>query len=62
MDLDGTPVYPGNCEIRVRDASGVVYAAPSLVAHYMAVHRYLPPPGFQRALRYAFGGLWPVSE
>jgi len=42
MDLDGTPVYLGDCEIRVRDTSAVVYAAPSLLAHYMAIHDYVP--------------------
>jgi hypothetical protein len=51
MDLDGSPVFLGDCEIRVQDRAGVVYAAPSLLAHYMAAHAYLPPSQFLRALR-----------
>lgn len=53
--VDGSPVYLGDCEIRVRTRTGVVYAAPSLLAHYMAVHGYLPPPDFLQALRPAAG-------
>lgn len=40
----------GSAEIRVA-GNGVVYAAPALIAHYVAVHRYVPPPGFVDALR-----------
>jgi hypothetical protein len=35
----------GNGEIRVL-GDGVAYAAPSMIAHYVAVHRYLPPAEF----------------
>jgi hypothetical protein len=51
MELDGSPVFLGDCEIRVQARTGVVYAAPSLLAHYMAAHACLPPPEFLRALR-----------
>lgn len=40
----------GSAEIRIM-GDGVVYAAPTLIAHYVAAHRYLPPEGFVRALR-----------
>jgi hypothetical protein len=53
MEVDGSLVLLGNCEIRVRTRAGQAYAAPSLLAHYMAVHRYLPPPDFLEALRLA---------
>ena len=51
MELDGSPVLLGHCEIRIRDQDGTVYAAPSLLPHYMAAHHYLPPPGVLQALR-----------
>jgi|HubBroStandDraft_3_1064219.scaffolds.fasta_scaffold12870_1 hypothetical protein len=50
MEVDGTAVFLGHCEIRVRDEAGVLYAAPSLVAHYMGEHHYLPPAGFLEAV------------
>jgi hypothetical protein len=40
----------GNGEIRVAGARGRVYVAPVLVAHYVQVHRYLPPAEFVRAV------------
>lgn len=36
----------GNGEIRVTGADGTVYAAPVLIAHYVAAHGYRPPQGF----------------
>jgi len=53
MEVDGSLVLLGNWEIRVRTRAGQAYAAPSVLAHYMAVHGYLPPPGFLEALRLA---------
>jgi hypothetical protein len=43
----------GNGEIRVRGADGTLYAAPALIAHYVAEHSYLPPDGFIEAIREA---------
>ena len=40
----------GSAEIRI-PGDGVVYAAPTLVGHYVAAHGYLPPADFVRALR-----------
>lgn len=57
MEADGHEVWLGNAEIRVTDRNGVVYAAPSLVAHYISAHRYLPPPDFIEAVLDA-----PVTE
>jgi hypothetical protein len=46
MAADGAEIVLGNCEIRVQGSGPVVYAAPSLLAHYLAGHRYLPPRSF----------------
>ena len=43
----GSPL--GNGEIRVL-GNGVVYAAPSLICHYVAAHSYLPPAEFVAAV------------
>jgi hypothetical protein len=40
----------GNAEIRVVDAAGVRYAAPSLIHHYVSVHGYRPPQVFVDAV------------
>jgi len=40
----------GNGEIHVQGKDGVVYKAPVLVAHYVEVHKYLPPAEFIAAL------------
>jgi len=40
----------GMSEIRVFAAGGEIYAAPSLIFHYVKAHRYLPPAGFLAAL------------
>ena len=36
----------GNGEVRVDGASGLTYAAPALIWHYVAEHQYLPPREF----------------
>lgn len=40
----------GDAEIRVRHPDGRVFAAPTLVAHYVADHGYLPPAPFVEAV------------
>jgi hypothetical protein len=40
----------GSGEIRVFAEGGTIYAAPDLIYHYMAVHRYKPPDPFISAL------------
>jgi hypothetical protein len=40
----------GNGEVRVTAASGIVYAAPSLIWHYVVEHQYQPPQEFIRAV------------
>jgi hypothetical protein len=51
MKFDEREQMLGNGEIRVRGADGTLYAAPSLIAHYVADHSYLPPDGFIDAIR-----------
>jgi hypothetical protein len=41
----------GSAEIRVFSESNAIYAAPDLIYHYMAVHRYKPPDKFISALK-----------
>jgi len=50
MQFDGREVALGNGEVRVRAPDGRWYAAPTLVAHYVAVHGYLPPAPFVGAV------------
>lgn len=41
----------GMGELHATDSRGRTYAAPSLVIHYIAAHRYRPPEEFLNALR-----------
>jgi hypothetical protein len=50
MDLDGRRLKLGNGEVRVRAPDGRWYTAPTLVAHYVAAHGYLPPAPFVGAV------------
>lgn len=53
----------GNGEVRVGAATGVRYAAPTLIAHYVVDHGYVPPPEFQLAvIERVPGGCRPGSE
>jgi hypothetical protein len=40
----------GSAEIRVVGQGGTVYAAPTLICHYVAVHGYQPPQEFIEAV------------
>lgn len=46
LDLDGREVKLRNGEIRVHGSDGRWYTAPTLIAHYVAAHDYLPPGAF----------------
>lgn len=48
----GARLLLGGAEIRVFSPAGVVYAAPTLLFHYMSIHHYCPPDEFLHALRY----------
>lgn len=43
-------VWLGNGEIHVTGDDGVVYAAPTLIVHYIDRHGYSPPEQFLKAL------------
>jgi hypothetical protein len=40
----------GDAEVRVRASNGTVYAAPNLIVHYVAEHKYRPPDAFLGAV------------
>lgn len=50
ITVDGVALDLGDAEIRVAGRDGVVYAAPTLIAHYIGAHGYLPPAGFVEAV------------
>ncbi len=50
MTVDGDEVRLGNGEIRVPGANGIVYAAPTLICHYIGAHGYSPPQEFLEAV------------
>lgn len=45
----GERLLLGTAEIRAYGANGVLYAAPTLIYHYVAMHHYQPPDEFVRA-------------
>jgi len=44
------PLLLGSSEIRVFGRNGTIYAAPTLIYHYISIHHYKPPDEFLRAL------------
>jgi hypothetical protein len=50
LRIDPDPETCGNGEIRVSDKHGYTYVAPTLIAHYVSVHGYLPPQAFVDAV------------
>lgn len=46
QDHDGRQVHLGNGEVRLAGSDGRHYTAPTLVAHYVALHGYAPPEPF----------------
>ncbi len=51
FERNGQRLLLGTSEIRVFSRDGRIYAAPTLIYHYVAVHHYKPPDEFLRALR-----------
>lgn len=47
---DGLELNLGSAEIRVLSPDGFIFAAPTLIFHYVAVHNYKPPASFLMAL------------
>ena len=50
-ERNGQRLFLGTAEIRVFSRDGRIYAAPTLLYHYVAVHHYKPPDEFLKALR-----------
>ena len=50
-EKNGRRLFLGAAEIRVFSEQGQVYAAPTLIYHYVQVHHYHPPEEFLEALR-----------
>jgi len=53
--IEERPAWLGTGEIRAAGEGGVVFAAPSLVVHYVLDHHYAPPLEFVVAVVRAFG-------
>jgi hypothetical protein len=49
-ERNGERLLLGTSEIRVFAADGAIFAAPTLIYHYMVAHQYAPPAAFLRAL------------
>ncbi|MDC0672242.1 DUF7919 family protein [Nannocystis radixulma] len=60
-DYDGRTLFLGNGEIRVTGADRQVYAAPTLIAHYVADHHYAPPTVFVDAVTQLARRLWALQ-
>ena len=50
MERGGRKAWLGSAEIRVSGKDGIIYAAPTMVYHYVAAHNYLPPDEFIQAV------------
>ncbi len=46
----GNKIYIGDAEIRVKSKKGRIFAAPTLIIHYVKEHSYLPPQEFIEAI------------
>ncbi len=58
FERNGQRLSLGSAEIRVFSPEGAIYAAPTLIYHYVAVHHYKPPDEFLQALR----TLWDIER
>lgn len=50
LQMDEESVMLGSAEIWVPGREGCIYAAPTLIVHYVEAHEYLPPPEFIEAV------------
>ncbi len=54
-DWNGTRLILGSSEIRVFDHEGTIFAAPTLIFHYVLRHQYQPPTSFREAVTTSLG-------
>ena len=59
--LDDESRASGDAQVRVVGADGTIYAAPSLIEHYVTAHRYRPPQAFLDALVHGAGPSWELA-
>lgn len=59
-ELNGRKIGLGNGEIRVMGEDRVIYSAPTLIVHYVDIHRYLPPASFIEAVMKAASTMYVV--
>ena len=52
-ERNGEKLGLGSAEILVRSNSGITYAAPDLIYHYIVEHQYQPPQEFIEAVKTA---------
>jgi len=50
VEKDYETLLLGSAEIRVFSENGVIFAAPTLIYHYVTAHHYQPPEAFMTAL------------
>jgi hypothetical protein len=50
-ERNGETLFLGSAEIRVFGSDELIYAAPTLIYHYISIHHYKPPEEFLRALK-----------
>jgi hypothetical protein len=50
FERHGETLLLGSSEIRVFSSTGAIYAAPTLIYHYVSSHGYAPPEAFLHAL------------
>ena len=50
VDVDGIELRVGNGEVHIAGQEGTVYAAPTMIVHYVQKHGYCPPTEFIDAL------------
>jgi hypothetical protein len=57
-DWNGEALWLGSSEIWMPDGHGGIFAAPSLIIHYVEAHNYLPPSEFVEAALKPIPGNW----
>ncbi|MGW1230276.1 DUF7919 family protein [Streptomyces sp. NPDC002530] len=50
IEHNGSLIWMGSGEIRVPHGTGEVFAAPTLIAHFVDHHNYRPPASFIKAV------------
>ena len=50
LEYEGQRKLLGMSQIRIPSSSGLIWAAPSLIYHYIVAHSYLPPQAYLDAV------------